>query len=45
MASPDQENWIKSVKKEYQQMAQDRVLKAVDASKVKAEGKRPITST
>ncbi len=26
-------------------MVQDGVLKAVDATKVKAEGKRPITST
>ncbi len=44
MASPDRENWIKSVEKEYERMVQDGVLKAVDATKVKAEGKRPITS-
>lgn len=44
IASPDQENWIKLVEKEYQQMVQDGVLMAVDASNVKAKGKRPTSS-
>ena len=45
MTRPDKEEWLKSVQREYERMVEDGVLKAVNANQVKAEGKRPITST
>ncbi len=45
MTRPDKDKWIKSVQRRYKCMVDDGILKVVDASQVKAEGKQPITST
>ncbi len=45
MATPGRDEWMKSVQQKYEPMVEDGILKAVDATQLKAEGKHPITST